>query len=54
MIAEALDIDEEKYFAIVMDRDFKGPVMVASPEGGEAVSARGMMALLKRFPRHGH
>ena len=34
MVAEALDIAEEKYFAIVMDREYNGPVMMGSPEGG--------------------
>lgn len=34
MIAEALDISRETYFAIVLDRDFMGPVMVGSPIGG--------------------
>jgi succinyl-CoA synthetase beta subunit len=34
MIAEALDISKETYFAILMDRDSGGPVMVGSPDGG--------------------
>jgi succinyl-CoA synthetase beta subunit len=34
MIAESLTFDNEKYFAILMDRSFNGPVMVASPMGG--------------------
>lgn len=34
MIAEALDISRETYFAIVLDRDYDGPVMVGSPVGG--------------------
>eukprot|EP00043_Microstomoeca_roanoka_P006413 m.62580 g.62580 ORF g.62580 m.62580 type:complete len:423 (+) comp13403_c0_seq1:117-1385(+) len=34
MVAKALDIARETYFAILMDRDSNGPVMVASPEGG--------------------
>lgn len=34
MVAEALDITRETYFAIVMDRATQGPVMVGSPEGG--------------------
>lgn len=33
-MAEALDIEREKYFAILMDRDSLGPVLVGSPEGG--------------------
>jgi len=34
MVAEALDITRETYFAILMDRQHNGPVMVGSPEGG--------------------
>ncbi|KAF9923480.1 Succinate--CoA ligase [GDP-forming] subunit beta, mitochondrial [Linnemannia zychae] len=34
MIAEALDISKETYFAILMDRDSGGPVLVGSPDGG--------------------
>jgi len=34
MICEALDIERETYLAILMDREFNGPVIVASPEGG--------------------
>lgn len=34
MIAEALDIKRETYLAILMDRAFNGPVVVASPAGG--------------------
>lgn len=34
MVAEALDIARETYFAILMDRSFGGPVMVGSPNGG--------------------
>jgi len=34
MVAEALDIDRETYFAIVMDREHNGPVLVGSPDGG--------------------
>jgi len=34
MVAEALDIERETYFAILMDRDSNGPVMIGSPEGG--------------------
>lgn len=34
MVAEALDINRETYFAILMDRSFNGPVMVGSPRGG--------------------
>jgi len=34
MIAQALDITRETYFAILMDREHNGPVMVGSPAGG--------------------
>jgi len=34
MVAEAIDITRETYFCIVMDREFNGPVIVASPDGG--------------------
>jgi len=34
MVAEALDIARETYFAIVMDRSFNGPVIIGSRYGG--------------------
>ncbi|ELT87747.1 hypothetical protein CAPTEDRAFT_162465 [Capitella teleta] len=34
MVAKALDISRETYFAILMDRGYAGPVMVGSPAGG--------------------
>jgi succinyl-CoA synthetase beta subunit len=34
MVAEALDIKRETYFAILMDRQSGGPVMMGSPKGG--------------------
>ena len=34
MIAEALEVKKECYFAILLDRATSGPVMVASAEGG--------------------
>ena len=34
MVAEALDIARETYFAILLDREHNGPVMVGSPQGG--------------------
>jgi succinyl-CoA synthetase beta subunit len=34
MIVEALDFTRELYFAILLDRDHGGPVMVASTQGG--------------------
>ncbi|KAG7269029.1 hypothetical protein CRUP_017975 [Coryphaenoides rupestris] len=43
MVAEALDITRETYFAILMDRACNGPVMVGSPQGGmdiEEVAAK--------------
>lgn len=42
MIAEAKDLERETYFAILLDRDAGGPVLVGSPKGGvdiEAVAA---------------
>lgn len=43
MVAEALDLARETYFAILMDRGAMGPVMVGSPKGGvdiEEVAAK--------------
>ena len=34
MLAEALNISRETYLAILMDRSYDGPVIIASPEGG--------------------
>ncbi|KAI3389303.1 hypothetical protein SNEBB_005477 [Seison nebaliae] len=34
MVAEALDIAKETYFAILLDRETNGPVLVGSPQGG--------------------
>ncbi len=34
MVAEAIDIDRETYFCILMDRAYNGPVIVCSPDGG--------------------
>ncbi len=34
MVAESLDLDRETYLAILMDREYNGPVIVASSEGG--------------------
>jgi succinyl-CoA synthetase beta subunit len=34
MIAEAVDIVKETYFAILMDRASHGPILLASPMGG--------------------
>lgn len=33
-VAECLDFDKEFYFAIVLDRGYQAPVMIASKEGG--------------------
>lgn len=67
MVAEALDISRETYFAILMDRSCNGPVMVGSPQGGmdiEEVAAtnpelifkvrrtRGQSLMLKTLTRH--
>ncbi|XP_015679201.1 succinate--CoA ligase [GDP-forming] subunit beta, mitochondrial, partial [Protobothrops mucrosquamatus] len=43
MVAEALNISRETYFAILMDRACNGPVLVGSPQGGvdiEEVAAK--------------
>ncbi|XP_019620615.1 PREDICTED: succinate--CoA ligase [GDP-forming] subunit beta, mitochondrial-like [Branchiostoma belcheri] len=34
MVAESVDISRETYFAILMDRETNGPVIIASTEGG--------------------
>jgi len=34
MVAESVDILRETYLCILMDRDFNGPVLLASPDGG--------------------
>ncbi|MEM1157335.1 MAG: ADP-forming succinate--CoA ligase subunit beta [Verrucomicrobiota bacterium] len=34
LVTEAVDIDKEFYFAIVMDRELNGPCIVASSQGG--------------------
>ncbi|KNC51777.1 succinyl-CoA ligase subunit beta [Thecamonas trahens ATCC 50062] len=34
MLAERLMLEKEVYFAVLMDRQYRGPVMVASSEGG--------------------
>jgi succinyl-CoA synthetase beta subunit len=34
MVAEAIDITRETYFCILLDREYNGPVIVASPDGG--------------------
>lgn len=50
MVAEALDISRETYFAILMDRAHNGPVMVGSPKGGmdiEEVAEKDPSAIFK-------
>ncbi|XP_029907902.1 succinate--CoA ligase [GDP-forming] subunit beta, mitochondrial isoform X1 [Myripristis murdjan] len=50
MVAEALDISRETYFAILMDRACNGPVMVGSPQGGmdiEEVAAKSPELIFK-------
>ncbi len=39
MVAEAVDIEKEYYLAILMDRDSRSPVIVASTEGGMDIEA---------------
>ena len=39
MVAEAVDIDKEYYLAILMDRESRSPVIVASTEGGMDIEA---------------
>jgi succinyl-CoA synthetase beta subunit len=43
MIAEAINIKQEAYFSILLDRKHLGPVMVASPDGGCFVYACDVM-----------
>lgn len=55
MVAEALDISRETYFAILMDRSCNGPVMVGSPQGGmdiEEVAANSPELIFKVFNLH--
>jgi succinyl-CoA synthetase beta subunit len=49
-VAECLDFDKEFYFAIVFDRGYQAPVMIASKEGGveiEEVSKHNPDAIIK-------
>lgn len=51
MVVEKVQIAQEYYFAILMDREANGPVLVASSEGGmdiEAVAAATPDAIIKR------
>jgi len=50
MVAESVDILRETYFCILMDREFNGPVLLASPDGGvdiEEVAEKTPERLLK-------
>ena len=50
MVAQALDIARETYFAILLDRETSGPIMVGSPKGGvdiEEVAAKDPGAIFK-------
>lgn len=39
MIAEGIPIKSERYFAVLMDRESNGPVIVVSPAGGMDIEA---------------
>ena len=39
MVAEAVDIVKETYFAILMDRASRGSIIIASPMGGVDIEA---------------
>lgn len=39
MVARSVDIIRETYFSIVMDREYNGPVIIASPAGGMDIEA---------------
>lgn len=52
MIAQSIDLNRETYFAILMDRAYSGPVMVASPKGGmdiEQVAEESPELIFKAF-----
>ena len=49
MVAESYDIARETYLAILMDRAFQGPVIVASPKGGMDIEE-----VSKTTPEHIH
>ena len=49
MVAESYDIARETYLAILMDRAFQGPVIVASPKGGMDIEE-----VAKITPEHIH
>eukprot|EP01090_Pellita_catalonica_P009721 TRINITY_DN2085_c0_g1_i1.p1 TRINITY_DN2085_c0_g1~~TRINITY_DN2085_c0_g1_i1.p1 ORF type:complete len:468 (+),score=94.55 TRINITY_DN2085_c0_g1_i1:89-1405(+) len=52
MIAQSIDIKDELYFAIVLDRQHQGPVLIASPQGGmdiEQVAEESPEAIFKEI-----
>ena len=49
MVAESYDIARETYLAILMDRSYQGPVIVASPKGGVDIEE-----VAKNTPEHIH
>jgi succinyl-CoA synthetase beta subunit len=49
MIAEALDISRETYFAILLDRKYDGPVMIGSPIGGMDIEEVNFLELIIIF-----
>lgn len=57
MVAEALDIERETYFAILIDRTYGGPVLIGSPQGGmdiEEVAEKSPDAIFKVGPSITH
>lgn len=52
MIAESVNIIRETYLCILMDREYNGPVLVASPAGGVDIEsvAEKTPHLLKTVP----
>lgn len=52
LVHEGLQFDEEKYFAIVMDRDTRGPMLLVSPQGGMDIEevAEKTPEALKKIP----
>ena len=54
-MAEALDIERETYFAILIDRTYGGPVLIGSPQGGmdiEEVAESSPDAIFKVCPHY--
>jgi succinyl-CoA synthetase beta subunit len=52
LVEEALDIEREHYLAVVIDRERRGPVLLAHPHGGVEVEsqAEGFLRLPLQFP----